>query len=115
MDGLQPLEPHLQRVRQLLIGAIHIGEEGVAHGLRDGDRIEQRRARRLAMEGVIAMPVGSGAVASHQVAVAPGVGERVNLGAVGQAVGADEERLELAEHPGEVDELARRQLLLANR
>ena len=114
VDGPAAGQPALLALRQRLVGRVHVGEQGLAPLLRHVDGIEQRGDRRLALEGVIGMPMRAGAVTADRPSRPADIGQDIDLGAIRQAVGVGEEGLELAEIAGEGHELLRRQRLVAN-
>ena len=114
VDGPAAGQPALLALRQRLVGRVHVGEQGLAAFLRHVDGIEQRGDRRLALEGVIGMPMRAGAVTADRSSRPADIGQDIDLGAIRQAVGVGEEGLELAEIAGEGHELLRRQRLVAN-
>ena len=59
VDGTQPLERSLESGRQRIVGAVHVGEHGVAAPAWNLEGIQQRAERGRIVVGVVGMPAAA--------------------------------------------------------
>ena len=113
VDADQPVDPPFHRVRQIVVGGVLIGEERVATGFRDLDRIEHRRSCRYLEVRIIGVEVRAGIGKPRRLSILGPVGQDQDVRVVRVMELVDHVRLGRAEAARERDILCRRQRLVA--
>ena len=97
----------LHRLGQVVVGAVHVGEEGVAASRRHLDRVQHRHPRGDGEVGIVGVEVGSAVGEPGRRAIGlAAVREDQDVRLVRMVEGVNDVRLRLAEAAREGEELA---------